>query len=333
MKRIAHFLVEKRLILFLISVSLALIFSLFIGQVNINKDMKEYLADDSNMSKGLEIMENEFPVTVVNDSFYIMFEGLTKSEKLEIYNNLATFEGVESVTYDIDSTDYNSKGYTMYIVTTKYSMDSEKVNAVIKEMTNTYDEYTVETYYSGGYIDVLDLLIPMAVTIMLIVLFMMCRSYIEPALILVSLGVAILINMGSNIIFPMVSEMTFSIAAVFQLVLSIDYSIMLIHRYVQEYELLEEKNPVVAMENAIANGLSSIASSSITTIVGLMALLLMTFTIGTDIGLVLAKGVLMSLICVFTVMPSLIIWSSNLLFNTSKENIRLRRIAGGAENV
>jgi predicted RND superfamily exporter protein len=196
------------------------------------------------------------------------------------------------------------------------------------------DKYFVETYYSGGYMDVLDLLIPMAVIIMLVVLFIMCKSYIEPFLIIVSIAVAILINMGSNIIFESVSEMTFSIAAVFQLVLSIDYSIMLIHRFMQEYEVLEEKNVTIAMQNSIKYAFKSITSSSITTIVGLLVLLFMSFTIGTDIGLVLSKGVFFSLICVFTVMPTMIMGCHKLLFTTNKQYLaECRKNAGGVENV
>ncbi len=335
MQKFAKFLVEKRIILFSISVALAILFSFFISSVNINKDNTKYLDKESGMSQGLTIIEEEFPPMEVKDSFQIMFEGLTISEKEKIYEELQEFDGVESVTFDINSEKYNSKSYTMYLVNTKYVMDSNKVNSVIRDMKDNYkDTYFVETYYSGGYMDVLDLLIPMAVVLMLIILFIMCKSYFEPFLILVSIAVAILINMGSNIIFPSVSEMTFSIAAVFQLVLSIDYSIMLIHRFEQAYELLEDKNPEVAMMNAIKTSFTSILSSSMTTIVGLLVLLLMTFTIGTDIGLVLSKGVLFSLICVFTVMPTMILWCYKLLFITDKATLKARKNnLGGAANV
>ena len=151
-----------------------------------------------------------------------------------------------------------------------------------------------------------------------------------------SIGVAILINMGSNIIFESVADITFSIAAVLQLVLSIDYSIILLHRYQQEYELSQDKNKVEAMINAVLNAIRSIMSSSATTVVGLLVLLLMSFTIGTDIGLVLSKGVFLSFICVFTVMPTMIIWCSDLLLKTDKTYLKQQRLAlndGGESNV
>ena len=96
---------------------------------------------------------------------------------------------------------------------------------------------------------------------------------------LVSIGIAIMINMGSNVIFESVSDMTFSIAAIFQLVLSIDYSIMLLHRYQQEYILLDRQNKPKAMRNAIMNAFGSVSSSSLTTIIGLLVILLMSFII------------------------------------------------------
>lgn len=336
MRKIAQFLVEKRLMFFIASIVIAIIFSCLIGSVNVNKDQTKYLAQDSDMRKGLDIINSEFPVVTLTDTFQIMFENLTYTEKATIFEKLKTYRGVTSVDYDMNSTEYNTKTYTMYMVTTEYVMDSDKVNAVIDTIKNDLGrDYTIHTYYGNGYLDVLDLLIPLAVSIMLILLLVMCKSYFEPVLLLVSIGVAVLINMGSNIIFESVSDMTFAIAAVFQLVLSIDYSIILMHRYQQEFDLLEVKDKKEAMINAITNAVSSIMSSSATTIVGLLVLLLMTFTIGTDIGLVLSKGVLLSLICVFTVMPSMILWFEDLIHKTDKDYLKQKRLAknGGETNV
>ena len=322
MKRLANILVKFRLFFFIASVALAIFSATLIPQVTINKDQSKYLAKDSNMSQGLEIINKEFPAIELKDSFQIMFENLTRTEKLAIYEELLEFNGVTGVNYDVDSSDYNTKSYTMYIVNTEYIYDSDKVSAIINEMKETYHHYTVHAYYSGAVMDVLDRLIPMAVIIGLLVLLVMCKSYFEPVLLLVSIGIAILINMGSNVIFESVSDMTFAISAVFQLVLSIDYSIMMLHRYEQEYALLGRTNKPKAMRNAIVNAVGSISSSSVTTIVGLLVLLLMSFTIGRDIGLVISKGVFFSLICVFTVMPTLIIWFGDIVYKFDKKNIK-----------
>lgn len=336
MKKIARFLVEKRLFFFIVSIALALICTFLIGSVNINKDQTKYLAKDSEMRKGLEIINSEFPAIELKDSFQIMFENLTQTEKTIIFEKLKKYDGVTSVDYDLESSEHNTKTFTMYIVTTDYVTDSDKVNSVISSIKNDLGkDYKIHTYYAGGYMDVLDRLIPMAMVVMLALLLLMCKSYFEPVLLLVSIGVAVLINMGSNIIFESVSDMTFGIAAVFQLVLSIDYSIILLHRYRQEYDALSIKRKSVAMTNAIVNAASSIASSSATTIVGLLVLLLMSFTIGRDIGLVLSKGVLLSLICVFTVMPTMIIWCDDLIMMTDKQYLKNKRLAkqGGEDDV
>ena len=323
MKKLANVLVKYRLRFFIVSVALAIFCALLIPKVNINKDQSKYLAKDSNMSQGLQIMQKEFPVVELKDSFQIMFEGLTPTQKEAIHKELAEFEGVVSVDYELDSIEHNSKTFSMYIVQTDYAGDNDSVSAIIKKMHAMYDDtYTVYSYYSGAQLDVLDRLIPMATIIGVVVLLLMCKSFFEPVLLLVSIGVAILINMGSNVIFESVSDMTFSIAAIFQLVLSIDYSIMLLHRYQQEFELLGKKNKRKAMRNAIVNAFGSVSSSSLTTIIGLLVLLMMSFTIGRDIGLVISKGVFLSLVCVFTVMPSLILWFDEVVVKLDKENLK-----------
>ena len=335
MKKIAQLLVKYRLIFFIVSVILAIACSFLIPRVTINKDQSKYLSKNSAMSKGLEIIQNEFPAVELTDSFQIMFEGLTATEKEEIHKDLLTFEGVKKVDYDANSANYNSKVYSMFVIHTEYAGDNNKVSALIQEMTKRYSKnYTVYSYYQGAYLDVLDKLIPMAAAIGITLLLLLCKSYFEPFLLLVSIGVAVLINMGSNIIFESVSDMTFAIAAVFQFVLSIDYSIMLMHRYEQEYDLLGKTNKTQAMTNAIINAFGSISSSSITTIVGLLVLLLMSFTIGKDIGLVISKGVFLSLICVFTVMPTLILWFDKLVFKLNKENLKNKKaLKRGESNV
>ena len=340
MKKLANVLVKYRLIFFIVSVALAIFCAFLIPKVTINKDQSKYLAKDSNMAQGYEIINKEFPAVVMGDSFQIVFENLTPTQKQTIHKELAEFDGVESVDYDIDSVEYNSKTMSMYLVHTKYAADNEKVSNIIREIHDEYeDSYTLYSYYTGAQLDVLDKLTPMAITIGIIILLLMCKSLFEPFLLLISIGVAILINMGTNVIFESVSDMTFSIAAIFQLVLSIDYSIMLLHRYQQEFELLGRRNKTKAMRNAVMGAFKSVSSSSFTTIIGLLVLLLMSFTIGRDIGLVISKGVFLSFVCVFTVMPSLILWFDEVVNKCDKDVLKMnfkKKMAeprGGDENV
>lgn len=340
MKKLANALVKYRLTFFAVSVSLAFFCAFLIPKVTINKDQSKYLDKDSNMAQGYEIIQKEFPVVELKESFQIVFEGLTDTQKMALQKELGEFEGVASVDYELDSIEHNSKTFTMYIVNTDYVGDSDKVSEVLQKMHDVYKgTYNVYSYYSGAQLDVLDKLIPMALIVGILILLIMCKSYFEPILLLVSIGVAILINMGTNVIFESVSDMTFSIAAIFQLVLSIDYSIMLLHRYQQEYILLDRQNKPKAMRNAIMNAFGSVSSSSLTTIIGLLVLLLMSFTIGRDIGLVISKGVFFSLVCVFTVMPSLILWFDDLVDKLNKDNLKVIFIKnekiedGGDDNV
>ena len=325
MKKFADFLVEKRLLFFISGMIFAAICLVLMFFVNINYDLTAYLAEDSAMREGLEIMTEEFPETEIPGSFKIMFENLKESEKLKVKGELEKFDGVASVTFEPGSISYNTKSYTLYAINTDKS-DSAYVEDVLARMVKQFGKnYTVHTYYNGDPTNVLDVLIPLAMSILAVLLLLLCRSYFEPILLVAAIGVAVVMNMGTNVFLESVSNMTFSIAAVLQLVLSIDYSIMLLHRYEQERELLHGEDNVQAMKNAVANAVSSIASSAFTTIVGFLMLLFMSFTIGADIGLVLSKGVAFSLICVFTVMPSLILWSDKLLFKLKKNNFKKKK--------
>lgn len=152
---------------------------------------------------------------------------------------------------------------------------------------------------------------------MLVILLIMSGSWFEPVLFLTTIAVAIVINMGTNIVLDSIADITSSIAAILQLVLSMDYSIILMNRYRQERKLTEDKKSV--MKNALSNSFGSISSSSMTTVVGLLMLIFMSFTIGFDLGIVIAKGVFVSMICVFTVLPSLIILCDKILLKTEKK--------------
>lgn len=317
MKKVVDFLTKKRLLIFIITIILAIGSGIAMLFVNINKDMTKYLPEDSQMKQGMDIMENEFETTTTNETFKIMFEDLESNDKQTIFEELSNYEGVANVLYDENSADYNKENYTLYVIETKYqsiSKTQELLDSIVKDYKHDYKLYS---YYNNSEDNLLDFLIPIAVVIVIIILFIMSTSLIEVLLILSNIGIAIILNMGTNIIFSSISDMTFSIAAVLQLVLSIDYSIILVNRYKQER--INTDSPIEAMKKALYNAFKSITSSSLTTFVGLLALIFMSFTIGKDMGLVLAKGVLFSLICVFTLLPTLIIWSDKLLKITDKK--------------
>ncbi len=329
MKKFAGFLVNQRFWLFLVTVICAALCGVMMNFVTINEDLTEYLPSDSDMKAGLAIMEEQFPSADEYGSFKLMFEGLTDGQKSEVYAELSQTveEDGGSVAYEADSAQYNSGDYTLYVITSPYTDSSDVIDYMDELEKQFSSRYTLYSYYADSATSLLSAIIPIALVIVVIILLVMCSSFFEPVLMLVTIGLAIVINMGTNLVFASVSSMTYSIAAVLQLILSIDYSVMMINRYAQERKLLGGSSNERAMKNALQNVFGSISSSAFTTVVGLLALLMMSFTIGADMGLVLAKGVLCSLVCVFTVMPSLILWSDKLLQATDKQNIIARRKA------
>ena len=154
------------------------------------------------------------------------------------------------------------------------------------------------------------------VVLLFVVLLLMCSSVMEVALFLVTTGFAVALNMGSNALLPSVSMMTNMLSPVLQMVLSMDYCIILMNRYRQEKSL--GKKPEEAMQGAIVSASSSILSSAFTTIVSLLMLCFIKLKIGMDLGVVLSKGVAFSLVCTFTVLPSLILWGDRAVEKTRK---------------
>ena len=323
MKRITDFIVEKRKIILFLFIILTFISMFLSRKVNINYDMTNYLPDSSETKTGINIMNKEFSKEA-SSSFNIMFKNLSDKEKDDIYNYLKNNKNIATVDYKKDSEDYNKDDYTLYTVNVDAKDDSPKAKQVYEEVTNKYEDYEFST--SGSIAskngDVLPLwIIVVAVSICLVILIFMCESYIEPFLFLFTIGIAVILNAGSNIIFSSVSNVTNSISAILQMALSMDYSIMLMNRYRQEKEKYPDK--IAAMKQALYQSLKAISSSSLTTIVGLLALIFMSFTIGKDLGFVLAKGVLLSLISIFFCLPALILTFDNLITKTKKNVLNL----------
>ncbi len=333
MKKFMGFLVDKRIYVVIGMLLLTIVSVVLMNYVNINEDLTKYLPSNSEMKKGLDIMNDEFANINSTESFKIMFTGLSIEEKSTLYEELKTFDGVNEVVYDINSEEYNKDDYTMYEINTVFDSKT-KTEEVINGVVGKYkSDYKMYYYYANGDDTVLTTIIPIALVILLVILLLMCNSYFEPVILLATIGVAVLINMGTNAILPNVSNMTNSIAAVLQLVLSMDYSIILINRYRQEKKWLGYTDNKQAMKNALINSFGSITSSSLTTFVGLLALLFMSFTIGRDMGIVLSKGVLLSLISVFTVLPSLILWCDKILVKTEKKSLKKNNNIGGIDDV
>lgn len=324
MRKITDFIINQRYLILILFIILAIVAVFLSDNVIINRDITKYLPNTSETRIGMNIMEDEFSDDE-SSSLSIMFSNLSNDDKLKIKQELENIEYVESVEYEQESDEYNKDNYTLYKITVNYPSDSKEATAVFNSINDKYKDY--EFYTNGNIVEenkevLAEWIVVLAVVCALIILIIMCPSYVEPFLFLFAILLAVLLNKGSNIIFDSVSNITESISAILQMALSMDYSIMLMNRYNQEKA--KEKDKIKAMKNALYHSFQSISSSSITTVVGLLALVFMSFTIGKDLGLVLAKGVLLSLLCIFTCLPVLILIFDKWIEKTRKKALEMK---------
>lgn len=318
MKRLTIFIVNKRIFILIVMLILTVVSIFLIPKVSVNSNMVKYLPNDSSMRQGVSLMEKEFPAKEESYTVRVMFKGLDSEKKTELKDALAAIENVDSVSYDKDSSDYNRGEYTLYILNTKYGYDTGEEAGIEKQVTEKFSGYEVTVKNDDTSAPDIPFSVYLAAFgIILVVLLISCGSYFEPILFLVTIGIAVVLNLGTNFFLGEISDVSFGIAAVLQLALSMDYSIILMNRYRQELNKTDDRKE--AMANALCAASGSITGSAVTTIVGLLVLVFMSFTIGADIGIVLAKGVAFSMLCVFTVLPALILLSYKLIKKTEKK--------------
>ena len=322
-QRFAEFLVEKSKIILISFIFLALICAALIPRVTVNQDMTRYLPKDSSMRQGLDLMRAEFGNENASE-LQVMFGDLkTQKEKNRIKAELEAIPGAASVDYEADSKDYNRGAYTLYIIHCDHKSYSRTAAGIRKEVKDRYED-THQIALGGAIQSSNESGLPLwiaitAVALVFLILLIMANSWIEPLAFLITIAIAVLINMGTYIFYPSISKTTFGIVAVLQLALSMDYSIMLLNRYRQQRQRMPDKKS--AMKEALALSFGAISGSSLTTFAGLLALVFMSFTVGADVGLALAKGVIASLICIFTVLPALLLGFDDLMLRTAKKTL------------
>lgn len=324
--QLSEFVVRKRFVFLIAAVVIAIACALMIPRTNINTDMTRYLPNDSPMKQGLDRMSEEFGADAVGTGMIrVMFWSLPDSLKTAAKNELSSIEGVSNLLYQDGSEEYNQGEKVLYELLCSSQRSQEDIANEIADKFG--DRVIVEKSENGTTAPIGVILI--ALVLLLIVLFIMCESWLEPPIFLAAIGVAVAINMGTNALLESVSVTTNSIAAILQLVLSIDYSIILMNRYRQEKSLGKGDN-ITAMINALKKASPSIVSSAFTTIVGLLALVFMKLKIGADMGIVLAKGVLCSLVAIYTVLPSIILAMDGAIEKSAKKVLKIKteRLAG-----
>ena len=290
-------------------------------EVSVNYDMTDYLPADSPSTVSLKRMEEEFEGGIPNAR--VMVRDVTVPEALEYKDRLAQCARVTDVLWlddaaniyqpleriDRDTLDsYYVDGSALFTVTIEEGHEVEGVaaiRAVIGEdgaMSGAAVSTAVAT--TSTVLEV-GLIAAFAVLFVIAVLLLTTGSWLEPVLVMAGLGVAIVLNAGTNLIFGEISFVTNAAGSILQLAVSLDYSVFLIHRF--EECLAQEPDPKSAMVMALCRSTTSILSSGLTTVIGFVALVFMRFGIGPDLGLALAKGVAISLVVVFVFMPCLIL--------------------------
>lgn len=316
MKKLSDFIVNKSKLILLLFLILSIICIILMQKVTINSDMSKYLPASSETKIGNDIMNKEFD-PIKSSSLYVMFEDLDNKENA--LNTIENIKNVSSVNYD-NTSEFNKGKYTLFIVNVDDTSDSKTASQVYKDINNHFknEKITLDGDIATANNDVLPTWIfVLAVSSAVLILLIMCDNIIEPFLILYSVGIAVFLNKGSNILFESVSSVTDGIVAILQMALSMDYSIILINRFKQEKKHFKDNKR--AMKEAIYKSVGSIFSSSLTTIVGLLVLVFMSFTIGRDLGVVLAKGVLLSLVSIFFCLPGLLLIFDKLIVKIHKK--------------
>ena len=315
MQKVAAVIVDRKTFFFLAFIVMAIFCVFSRNWVNVNDDITSYLAKDTETRRGLDIMESEFTTFATAN---VMVSSITYDAAEKLAPKIGAIDGVHSVEFD-DTEDHYKNASALFAVTfdgDTTSEVSEKAMDEIKSLLADYDTYIssevgnpMEQTIKSEMVVVLGI----AVFIIIAVLLFTSKTYMEIPVLLITFGAAALLNMGTNYWFGTISYVTDSIAVVLQLALAIDYAIILCHRYTEEREHLEARDAAVA---ALSKAIPEISASSLTTISGLAALSLMHFRLGYDMGIVLIKAIIMSMLSVFLLMPGLLVLFSKLIDKT-----------------
>ena len=298
----------------------------FVGMklTKINYDILVYLPEDIETVQGQNILTNDFGMGSYS---VVIAENMNSKELLKLEEEFKKIDGVNQVisAYDVIGTTvpiemlpneitekFHQENTDIMFVTFNESTSSEKTINAINDMKEVANDKAKISGMSAMVLDTMELsdkeiaiYVVIAVVLCLIVLELSLDSYLVPVLLLGNIGIAIIFNLGSNIIFGEISYITKALVAVLQLGVTTDFSIFLYHAYENKKSsgMTKEK----AMTEAIVETFTSVTGSSLTTIAGFLVLCTMNLTLGKDLGLVMAKGVLLGVITVLTVFPSLLL--------------------------
>lgn len=321
-------------------IALLLLIPSIIGMetTRINYDILVYLPEDIETIQGENILSEDFNMGAFS---MVVLENMKTKDIVQLENKIKEVNNVEKVIgiADVVGTSIPTEmipneikdkiykdGDTVVLVTFKDSISSDTTMKTIEQLREITNEQCKISRMSATVLDTRDLAsseiavyVIIAVLLCIIILQLALDSYVAPIFLLLNIGIAILYNMGSNIFLGQISYITKAISAVLQLGVTMDFAIFLYHSYKEEQQNYSDKNQ--AMAHAISKTMVSVIGSSLTTIAGFLALCSMNLTLGKDIGIVMAKGVLLGVICVITILPAMLLTFDNLIEKTKHKEI------------
>ena len=325
---------HRRLVIALFLICTVVCAVLFLG-VEVNYDLTDYLPEDAESTVALDLMLEEFGSGIPNTR--VMAVDLTIAEALELKEEIAAAPGVTDVMWLDDVADlttpvelmdeatveqYWKDGKALFSVTIESGREVEATDAIYEIIGeggaisgDAASTASVQKLAESEVVGAALVLVPLII----VLLILTTTSWIAPLLFLVAIGVAVVLNMGSNVVFGQISFVTQSVSPIMQLAVSLDYAIFLLNSF--ERHRKEVPDPHEAMRMAIKESFSSIAASAATTVFGFLALIFMRFGIGKDLGLNLVKGVVLSYISVMVFLPALALSCMKLMDKTHHKRI------------
>ena len=304
---IAAAIVKWRGLFMLLFLAAAVYCALSVSRVKVNSDLTFFLAAHTETRRGITIMEEDFVTCATED---VMVANLTYERAEELAEAIRELDHVFSVAFDSSDAHYTSSAALFSIAFDAPDDDAgvEAAREKIRALLEGYDSYTYSMdlkHYSKQLAGEMVGVVAIAAAVIAVILLFTSRSYFEVVIFFIVFVFAALLNMGTNFWLGEISMITHTIAVIMQLALAIDYAIIFSHRY--QDECLRFSSAREALEEALAKSILEISSSSLTTISGLVALMLMEFRLGYDLGVVLSKSIVCSLLTVFLLMPGLIL--------------------------
>ncbi len=337
MQKFGDFICKNKYKVLIVSFVLLILSLISMKMTKINYDILVYLPKDIDTIKGQNILTDDFNMGAYSIA---ICEKCSSNEVLKLEEKIKKVEGVnevlssydalgESIPIDFIPSDIRDKVHKddsdVLLITFSESTSSEKTLNAVKEIREITDGKIKQGGMSSVVLDTMELsnkeiVIYIIIAVMLCLLFLefSLDSYLVPILLLGNIGCAILFNMGTNVFFGEISYITKALVAVLQLGVTTDFSIFLYHSYEKKKNEMDKEK---AMSLAIKETFTSVAGSSLTTIAGFLVLCAMQLTLGKDLGIVMAKGVLLGVITVLTLFPSLLLVLDNLIEKTKHKEI------------